>query len=485
MLPCRAAANAGAWIVALLQLLVVSHLIQSLLTPVNINDDACVKCLEYSKEAEGPVEAVDEFPLLPWEGRSVRFGSSSNSSGREVTQAFCECYDLSCSLHLRNAEVKRTSRNRFVIFAVNGSNRAELHRILSGCKNGFPYCDTSQGSVLCAGLIYELGKRRVSAVSSAAKAEHQLVTIRSMGFEFFHGVLFPRGLLLNSAVLEAARSFICSRDELSCGVKSEILLLHDFHRPEIQPASRVPQEKKLVLEIYELIKFPHPRLFSVGSDRSARWITIENRIFHPVGHLALLAAHRLQQLLSSTPHELESHAPGTGLVLQSKHVIKPADKHFRGSLFGRLLNVSSLDMIEDGRISTMSFAKQLSLVRNRSFVVVDEGPLVTWMLFAASNSTWLMLYEYRLGYDLPNLRLHLRTWLLRRDCRFVAFVYWEDPASTISALLSELAKPFVAEVSIISNTGVVRCHDLLTCGNRVDHTLLVEHRAMYENGGYP
>ncbi len=442
----------------------------------------CIVWLDSSNFSPGSAAMLDPhhtFPLSKRSFRSSHFSTTGSIFDSSLTEASCDCYDGGCSLHLRNAVVRRTSKNRFLVSVVKGSDRPRIASVLKSCKNGFPYCDTSQGSVLCAGLLYSLDLREQS---SELQAIHVLVTVRALAYEFYHGLTFPRGVLLNWALREKALRKICGLSDCGDRVKSKTVVLSDFHRPDA-----LYHEKRLVMEVMDLLKFPEPDAFSVGSEIAASWITIENRILQPEGEIAEMVFREVERMKENAA-ALPEKIINTVLFLKTKTASKADEDTFQeglvASLSKNIWNVS-IEYSDDMRLHDRRFLRQVAYISAQSKVIFDDGPHATWILFAAVKSTWLMLFRYRIGYDLPNIRLHIRSWLLHRQCRLIALLYWDNPEAQLDALYKELTRPYVSGVTVISNSIIVRCNDVLSCGNSVDHTLLVEHRAMYESGGYP
>ena len=82
----------------------------------------------------------------------------------------------------------------------------------------------------------------------------------------------------------------------------------------------------------------------------------------------------------------------------------------------------------------------------------------------------------------PNLRYHIRTWLVRRDCRFLAYVIADEQQAGEAVLFAEVARPYRSEVVVISPDGVTRCDDVESCANELDFSLVVDMRGMYPIG---
>jgi hypothetical protein len=255
------------------------------------------------------------------------------------------------------------------------------------------------------------------------------------------------------------------------------------------------------------LQFSEPSNFAVNAEiSSSTWVTFENRIFQLEGELCSSIRQKLLELREGKdgaariekPLAMRSESPYPTAVFFNKQLLTPesggkkrneAQFRFVDAVMSILTDENKLNwsMTLVSTLENSDFFAQVKHTAAQQRVVISKGgPEAAWLLFAAPRSTWLMLYPFREGYDLPVIRNHLRSWLVHRQCRLVVAMYWSTPTSLLEQLEFELThRPYENEISVVSNNKVVRCNSVLTCGNLLDHTLLVEHRAMYEHGGLP
>jgi hypothetical protein len=253
-----------------------------------------------------------------------------------------------------------------------------------------------------------------------------------------------------------------------------------------------------------LLHFPAPDLLAEGAAAESEWITVENRILHVDGDIAAMARHALEQVMKLARRQQASTASaatpsvaylGAMKRRDMKNRYEAEDEEFRQTvlrkLSKRVWHVPFDTEYTSRRMHEKSLLQQVRYIAAQPLVLCVEGQLATWLLFAAPESTWVMLYKFRAGYDIPALRFHLRSWLLHRRCRLLVYVFYDRVPEAEAAMYAELRdRPYEPGITVVTGLDsggveVLRCSDSLTCGNLLDHTLLVEHRAMYENGGYP
>ena len=551
--------------------------------------------------AESPAPIVDDgLPLKipPFEVRE--FGTVSNVSFSTVgpsvvTEAYCDCYEGSCTLFLKNAVIKRVSPGRIVVRATPESNRDRLEEVLRSCRNDYPFCEPSHSSVYCSGIQFELSSRVNNQV--IFEDRHIMLTARRLGWEFYAGLVYPRGLFLNWALLRHATERICGNvSNCMSQLKTSVFLTTDHRRTQwVSP---------IIVHVQSVLQFPESSYFALRTQQSARWISFNNRILSYDGRIRNTVAAGINVVLRNASEERststaapvstkqEQSAPndqigtdtnssantGTSalgnnetstsanatqqasinatandtdsainttseLVSETasrdgantsprtngaasgsgvhEGILKLTDQPVAAEQDGsgdrsepQPLSVSAilvmygkkqskrtrredqvkaslatkLPVITGKRTSTLSDAdwgkmtppSQFAFFASHSMFLVDEVHM-TWMLFAPAGSSWVLPLEYRHGYDLPTIGLHIRTWLLRRNCRLVVYVYWEEPQRAEPALFAELARPYSNEISVVFSDSVIRCDSLLTCGNLLDYSLVLDTRGYFES----
>jgi hypothetical protein len=131
----------------------------------------------------------------------------------------------------------------------------------------------------------------------------------------------------------------------------------------------------------------------------------------------------------------------------------------------------------------LHFRDQMTFMAQYNFFVADEGAHLSWMALTNPGSTWVTIYDYNPGLWTPNLRYHVRTWLLNRNSRFVAYVITDGQEAGLEALLREACRaPFRAEIVVVTFDGLTRCWDLDSCANVLDYSLMVDMRGMNPMG---
>jgi hypothetical protein len=125
-----------------------------------------------SSKPKGPALPVgpsdDFFFRLQGAGSYSVFGTAPLSQLRtsSVTEAVCECFDGSCTLHMTHVVVKRIASDWLVFRPAEGGHSQEtLQKVLHRCRNAFRLCDAARPRP-CA----TLASRMASAPSGTAGA---------------------------------------------------------------------------------------------------------------------------------------------------------------------------------------------------------------------------------------------------------------------------------------------------------------------------
>ena len=476
---------------------------------------------------------------------SMSFGTSENFSARSTalrTEAFCDCYDGSCTLYLKHAAIKRVANGVFVIRPFAGSDRDSLVNVTRRCRNKFPYCDYRDTSVYCSGITYEIsdnwlhGNSKMIPSAPAGRGgfdeDHLFVHARALGGQFYHGLVYPRGLMLNWAMMQLAAERICGvnssyvnrsrAEQCVASLETTVLLFSDVHyASESMKAAGITKFASLI-ELEELLGFPEALYFHInGNERSARWITIGNRILSYDGRIRDKIVRgvgiireevyrppktaKQARVIAVDPRVLQLPPPprpagsdailvtlrkrevmGTGAwVLGSRN--RGVDGQFKRSLERNLPRVTGRPLIvysdaDVRRFGQLRFRDQLAVMMNYSFFIADEGAHLTWMLLTNPRSTWITIYDFHPGMWTPNLRYHIRTWLVRRDCRFIAYVIADERQAGEDVLFDEVSRPYESVISVVSPDGVTRCNSVESCANALDFSLVVDMRGMYPIG---
>jgi hypothetical protein len=173
-------------------------------------------------------------------------------------------------------------------------------------------------------------------------------------------------------------------------------------------------------------------------------------------------------------------------VLGSRN--RGVDERFKTDLLRLLPNATGgrpvyvQEEISVQRFGKLRFRDQLAFMSRYSFFVADEGAHLTWIALANPGATWVTVYDYDPGLWTPNLRYHIRTWLIRRDSRFIAYVITNNEQAGVEALMQEVGRPYEPGIVVIRQDGVTRCNDFESCANELDFSLVVDMRGMYPIG---
>jgi hypothetical protein len=547
-------------------------------------------------ETESPPSVLlekKEFTFFQMDKSYTIFGTVSNFSevGPLRTEAVCECYDESCTLHVANVQFKVIAEGVVLLRTTTGKT-PELMSVLRRCRNNFKFCDPLprlqreatvmfHWSVLCdPGLTYRVSSRTLRIPQNQEtlqSAGHVLLTARAIGWQFYHGIVYPRGILLNWAIRELALELICGHRNITNCTKSKMLLFSDARL--LSDAQR--QEKTHKFDAVEAVQsllgvHTDPKYLQKNVELSARWLTMANRILRLDGRLLRKigdgveivrasvqgpstrqdrgssdgSADQLNDTSTATINSTsESSVPledganisdgstreGSGSAGEKpveprpaaapdpaadvlEHPLREIDESFsglRGSgtamLFTNRKRIEdrlrprgidkrkmqqllsglpqatglSVDLVGASSLkafSRLSFHRQLSIISNYSFFFTDEGAQLTWMVFSNPGSTWVTIYEYRPGRFTNNIRFHFVTWLIRRNCRFLAYLIEDDKEAGLTVLYEELRRPYANEIVYITPRGVQRCDSLEACANRIMPSLYVDYRAAYPFG---
>jgi hypothetical protein len=325
-------------------------------------------------------------------------------------------------------------------------------------------------------------------------------------------------------------------------VRTTVVLFSDVHYPsDAMKAQRITKFPSLI-ELEDLLGFPEALYFHMNVDRPAKWITIGNRVLSYEGLIRDKIVRGVQFLRDAVYQPRDRVFPFGGvpprdtrllrkfaerqLALDSRVAVLPpperpklepaillavrqravsgggawvvgsrnrgVDEHFKTALIAGLPNVTGRPVhVQDSsavkQFGSLRFREQLAFMMARSFFVADEGAQLTWIALTNPGTTWITVYDYTPGMWTNNIRYHIRTWLIRRDCRFIVYLITnEDEQAGVDALLREVAAgagaSFHAEIVVISHDGVKRCHTVETCANALDFSLVVEMRGMYPLG---
>ena len=515
------------------------------------------------------------------------FGTVSDFSAvGDRTEAMCECYDGSCTLHITNVVFKRISPGRLIIRASDvrgGSDSEAVAEVLRNCRNNFALCDEQEPSVFCQpGITYDLSSKQHRTSKYDFSNQHVLLTSRALKGQLYHDLVYPRGLLLNWAIGQLAVEHFC-RGTSRCTMKmAAVQLLTDLKSPH--PDLKVHGTKQNVVpEIESLLGFPDPQYLHLNQEKSAKWMTVSNRILRFEGRLFRKVAEGIELLrnksaeqrmrFAATTEAAAASAVTTGPVVADNGQAATSDpsppaenttagegssnsasggaqggsegaksatgasasgqeggnaeklppatamqppretrlleagavpihfitsrrvligRRWRGfaskvqsAIVARLPDITGRPVVVHDSVKRAaakeSFSQQLAWIMNGTYFVCEEGAQLTWIALANPRTTWVTLAEFAPGFYVNVMRYHVRTWLLRRDQRLVAYLIEGDLEGGLDLLFDELARPYSSSIAVISRHGILRCDSVTSCANRLDFSLLVDPRGAYPN----
>jgi hypothetical protein len=476
--------------------------------------------------------------------RYTTFGTVPSSRFRDsnATEAACECYDGSCTLHMTNVVMKRVSTDRIVFRAADGGHSKDaLQRILKKCRNAFPLCDMSEPSIFCnPGITFGLSTKRHRLTTFGADNQHVLVTLRALRGELFHDLIAPRGLLLNHAVANISREFLSSGAPLDASDAlrtAAVLLMSDFK------SRTVTNSDSTLQHLEALVGLPHPQYLHKNVEISARFVSVANRIMSFEGRVfrrmadclgVLRGAVELEgwgdpaprsvglvqsadkatdavaevggseeaadtdrarpSLLSDAqpaaaavqPWNPSSSTEPIALLARSPALVggrwRGISRRIREGLAQRLSAVTSRPVIvhEATTIEALPLPQIVKWTTNTSLIVCEESSFLVFLAFGRPGTTWVAIADFASRQHVDTMRLHLRTWLLRADQRLIFYIKEMDLEAGLDVLVSEVGGPYADSVSFITHDRTVRCDSFSSCASAWDYTLIADARGSFE-----